>query len=235
MTAIELGAFCARVRRLFGGEMDEELWRLTRERLAGLRAKPCEAALDDYALAHGGSRARFIPGKFFEFYGRRVVEHDDQARRTVQRETAVAREVGGELEAQAVAEDWRSVRERVERLEPARRAAIIRALVERGWTPPAAEPIAWGRSWLLAVSDIAEGRTVPTLNRETGVRDIQTPALEFWGSLGRAAETPVGASAPRSARNPTGAEERLPEARRAVSGDPEGITPLSAALDEIPF
>ena len=233
MTSSELGEFVARVRRLFGGAMDEELWRLALERIGGLRSKPCEEALSEYALAHGGPRSRFIPAKFFEFYSRRAAEADQIEDRTKRAAVAVERIESADAAAAACAAEWSQVRREVAALDPARRAGIVAQLAEARDRRPPAELERWSQWWLLAVSDIAARRDCCRYYREPC---DPVDALEFWG---RRAGMPPGIAAEPSGgldRSEEGRGARTPPASNAAAfrrgGDNE---PIEIAPDDIPF
>jgi len=231
MTSTELGEFVARVRRLFGGQMEEELWRLALERIGGLRSRPCEEALSEYALAHGGPRSRFIPAKFFEFYSRRAAEADQIEDRTKRAAVAVERIESADAAAAACAADWARIRAEVTALDPRRRAGIVEIVAgERGSRPPA-DLERWNQWWLLAVADIAAGRACPDIATGGTVEPV-----EFWA---RRAGMPPGI-----AGEPSGGRDRSEEGRGARTapapnaaafrggGDNE---PLEIAPDDIPF
>lgn len=231
MTSSELAEFVARVRRLFGAQMDEELWRLALERIGGLRSKPCEEALSEYALAHGGPRSRFIPGKFFEFYSRRAVEADQVEDRQKRTAVAVERIENADASAAACAADWQRIRREVFSLDTARRDRIVAQIAEARGYRPSSNPAAWSQWWLLAVSDIAAGREAPDL-----ASGGTMSALEFWT---RRAGMPPGIASTASVESALSEEAlgaRTAPAPNAAAfprgGDNE---PLEIAPDEIPF
>jgi len=234
VTSSELAEFVARVRVLFRGEMDEEIFALAKQRIAGLRLSVCLAALDDYALIYGGSRGKFIPAKFFEFYAKKTTTEETAP--ATKREKAVARELALDVESQRVSEDWDRLREDLRRLNPRRRDEIANYLGSaRGRPfPPAVED--WSRVELLAVHDIATGRGVEEVDWETvttgepGGRsrpNFDSSRLidprEFWGSVFgdrriRAGTVLVGTGLERS-----GPAERLQANPCAVSRDAQAV------------
>jgi len=235
MKASELADFVSRVRRLFGGPMDEELFALAKERIAGLHSRPCEEALDEYALAHGGPRSRFIPAKFLEVYTRRTEKLDARAdalsREALKRKAATA----ASMEAQQVEREWRSIRDRLASMP----AAALRAATDRlrlaGWTLDR-DQARWTDTQALAVFDIATEATVMVRDRETGEWNVPVPAIRFWTEVAPnpshfAAEALARAEAPRRASD-----------REGAGGDSRGVHEphvVAASImqvdDEIPF
>lgn len=132
MTSSELAEFVGRVRRLFRGEIDEEIFALAKVRIGGLRLPVCLAALDDYALLYGGSRGKFIPAKFFEFYAKRTTTDENAPATKV--EKAVSRHLADEVERERIAEDWDRLRSICQSLAHPRRSEIVNFLHARGWS-----------------------------------------------------------------------------------------------------
>ena len=235
MRASEMAEFVARVRRLFGGQMDEELFTIAKERIAGLHAKPCNEALDEYALAHGGPRSRFIPAKFLEVYTRRTEKLDANAERISREAMKRKAAIGADLEAEQVSREWSGIRSALASMDPARRSSAVSALRSAGWQV-GSDPTAWTDQVALAVHDIATEAVVTIRDQQTGEWNREVSALVFWTVISpRPSEIPVGASRSGTPRNPTDGTERRGEAGRAVSSAPTRKPETLLADDEIPF
>lgn len=237
MKATELGEFVGRVRRLFGGPMDEELFAIAKERIGGLAAKPCAEALDEYALAHGGPRSRFIPAKFLEIYSRRTERLDAEAERTARIAAKRRAEIGVGLEAEQHRREWESIRKDVAALDDDRRRAAVELMRRAGWNYRGSDPSGWSDTQVLAVRDLATGATVMIRDQESGEWNVPVAALEFWTRLvPRPSQSPLGALALEERRQPTPQTERRGEAWRAVPADAAAATAAMLAIDgEIPF
>lgn len=216
MTSSELAEFVARVRVLFRGEMDEEIFALAKQRVAGLRLSVCLAALEDYALIYGGSRGKFIPAKFFEFYAKKTTTEETAP--ATKREKAIARGLSLDVERQSVEDDWSRIREDLRRLDPRRRDEIANYLGSaRGSSfPPTLEQ--WTSAELLAVHDIATGRRVERTD-QSGTDDPR----EFWGGIFRARRIGSGAAVLGTALQSVESLGRLPANPRAVSRDARAV------------
>lgn len=235
MTSNELAEFVARVRRLFGGPMDEELFALAKERIAGLKAKPCSESLDEYALAHGGPRSRFIPAKFLEVYVRRTSDQDSRAEATEREARKRAAAISLDLEEQRIRNEWKEIRTEVAEANPDRRSTAVRVLRRAGWSVPA-EPSAWSDTVTLAVRDLMRGEPIMVRDQASGEWNVSVSAVEFWTErvpkpLGTAQEPSVLGMPVGTGRT----EERRSEAPQAVSVDPDRHAVVAADLDEIPF
>jgi hypothetical protein len=237
MKATELGEFVGRVRRLFGGPMDEELFAIAKERIGGLAAKPCAEALDEYALAHGGPRSRFIPAKFLEIYSRRTERLDAEAERTARLAAKRRAEIGVGLEAEQHRREWDSIRRDVAALDDDRRRAAVDVMRRAGWHYGGSEPSGWSDTQVLAVRDLATGATVMVRDQESGEWNVPVAALEFWTRLvPRPSQSPLGASLLEERRRPTPSTERLGEPLQAVSVDRAAVASAVFGMDdEIPF
>ena len=235
MTSSELAEFVARVRRLFGGPMDEELFALAKERIAGLKAKACAESLDEYALAHGGPRSRFIPAKFLEVYVRRTSDQDSRADATEREARKRAAAISLDLEEQQIRNEWKEIRTEVADANPDRRSTAVRVLRRAGWSVPA-EPSAWSDTVTLAVRDLMRGEPVMVRDQASGEWNVSVSAVEFWTER---VPKPLGiAQEPSVLGMPVGTgrgEERRSEAPQAVSVDPPRVSSVAADLDEIPF
>lgn len=236
MTSTELAGFVARVRRLFGGPMDEELFALAKERIAGLKEKLCNESLDEYALAHGGPRSRFIPAKFLEVYTRRTSDQDSRADATEREARKRAAAIGADLEAEKIRQEWEEIRREVAEADPAKRSAAVRVLRRAGWQVTDSDPAGWRETMLLAVRDLMRGEPVMVRDKSTGRWDVAVSAVEFWTEL---VPKPSGiaqaASEPWTAVQTGSAIERLTGEARRVSVDPVPATASSDQFDEIPF
>jgi len=158
MTAKELAALCLRIRKLFGGEMDEEIWTLHRRWLRDKDHAICDAALEMYALDYGGAVGRFIPAKYREYYDRVSARAAERRRRAHD-----ADEMRRIMELGMTGSDieWARLRTDVRTADPARVEEAKVFLESMGWTrPDSDDPIHWSRSWVLAVVDIANDRSV---------------------------------------------------------------------------
>lgn len=237
MKSNELSEFVARVRNLFRGELnstDEEIFALAKARIAGLRFRTAMVALDDYALMHGGSRGRFIPGKFFEFYSRHSADDVDRRAPSVAARMEKT-EFDRQLERDEVSEDWRQRRLEVAALQERVRSAIVADLIASGWSRPATEIDAWSLPWILAVSDIATGRRPMSRNPVSGNYDLPTDPVAFYRRTGAASTMAVGAF-------PSGESRKAIPATERRSGDPARFPGLQAGqtipepdAPEIPF
>jgi hypothetical protein len=202
MTKDELIQLRARANALFrGGDDDPEIQTLFMQRCAGLDFLRAMAALNEYGLADGGPKRRFIPGKFLRFYDaqpepRRVVLVD---REKLAREAA--------LKEAKRAEEWASIREERERdrravltANPLEVGEIVDALVGWGAPRPPAQPEQWPHPWFLAVADILGDRVraAPTEGgyyeqvrddrgewRDDPTRPLRPmPARDWWKTYG---------------------------------------------------
>ena len=179
MTSAELAEFVSRSRKLFRGEMDEEVFSLAKARIAGLKFPTCISALDDYALMHGGARARFIPGKFFEFYARLDATVVEQRIKSSHIAEVIASDERAGMERDAVDADWRNRRAECEAMLPSDRAEIVGWLRGIGWPMPPASVANWSRAWLLAVSDLAHDR-ICTVRTDDGSWSRKVAARIFY-------------------------------------------------------
>jgi len=202
MTKDELIQLRARANALFrGGDDDPEIQTLFMQRCAGLDFLRAMAALNEYGLADGGPKRRFIPGKFLRFYDaqpepRRVVLVDREK---------LAREA--QLKEAKRAEEWAAIREERERDRRAVLTAnllevgeIVDALVGWGAPRPPAQPEQWPHPWFLAVADILADRVraAPTEGgyyeqvrddrgewRDDPTRPLRPmPARDWWKTYG---------------------------------------------------
>jgi hypothetical protein len=196
--------------------MDEEIFALAKQRVAGLRLSVCLAALEDYALIYGGSRGKFIPAKFFEFYAKKTTTEETAP--ATKREKAIARGLSLDVERQRVEDDWSRIREDLRRLDPLRRADITNYLgAARGSSfAPALEQ--WTSAELLAVHDIATGRRVERTD-QSGTDDPR----EFWGAIFRARRIGSEAAVLGTALQSVESLGRLPANPRAVSRDARAV------------
>ena len=176
MTAPELAEFVARVRKLFRGEMDEDIFALAKSRIAGLRLAVCMNALDQYALQYGGLRGRFIPAKYFEIYGKLTIENDDREQSARRVASSFDRALALDVEAATVAADWAARRAEIDRAEPQLVAEILAALQRVGWERAPDSRDDWSRAYLIAVSDLATNR-----NR-TDLAGIECSASVWYSS-----------------------------------------------------
>lgn len=239
MTDEELLKWSDRVRAMFRGEMDEMLFTLARGRIKALSFNSAWSALDDYAIAHGGARSRFIPGKFLEFYAiqRRIDGTQLEAiRRQTQADAEYADRTGSERQIARETEQQKRI---IVQATESRRAEAIRLLGSYGWGAPPSDLERWPRSWLIAVSDLISEAELVSRCPETGLWTIPTGAREFYRRAGRPQETPQEAR--QSLPAPAGPESR-PAPRSAPEGDGAAYTAAlrSAMLeaqeaDEIPF
>ena len=202
MTKDELIQLRARANALFrGGDDDPEIQTLFMQRCAGLDFLRAMAALNEYGLADGGPKRRFIPGKFLRFYDaqpepRRVVLVD---REKLAREAA--------LKEAKRAEEWAAIREERERdrravltANPLEVGEIVDTLVGWGAPRPPAQPEQWPHPWFLAVADILGDRVraAPTEGgyyeqvrddrgewRDDPTRPLRPmPARDWWKTYG---------------------------------------------------
>jgi len=232
MTASELAEFVARVRRLFGGQMDEELFAIAKERIAGLRAKPCEDALSEYALMHGGSRMRFIPAKFLDFYLKRVETATVEVR-SDRIEQAARREIADAMESERIARQWSEIRERIAAMDQTVRFGIIAQLRGFGWHGPPAAVLDWPSLWLLAVDDIALERVVFVRDPESGRWDIPLSAVEFYGSRVPRPQDSSREAVAASAASEASLRNGRPSA--SPSGSTAAVRSVASDVEEIPF
>lgn len=237
MKSNELSEFVARVRNLFRGELtstDEEIFALAKARIAGLRFRTAMVALDDYALMHGGSRGRFIPGKFLEFYSRHSADDVDRRAPSVAARMEKS-EFDRQLERDEVAADWRERRLEVAALDPSLRSAIVSDLIGSGWSRPSASVDAWSLPWILAVSDIATGRRPMSRNPVSGNYDRPTDPVAFYRVVGAASTMAVGAVPSGESRKAVPATERRSEDPARFPGLQAGQTVPEPDAPEIPF
>ena len=236
MTSSELADFVARVRRLFGGPMDEELFALAKERIAGLKAKPCNESLDEYALAHGGPRSRFIPAKFLEVYTRRTTDQDSRADATEREARKRAAAIGADLEAEKIRKEWEGIRREVAEADPAARSTAVSVLRRAGWNIADGGYSEWRETILLAIRDLIRDDPIMVRDKATGNWDVPVSAVEFWTEL---VPKPQGmaqaASEPWTAVQTGSALGRRTGEARRVSEAPALAKVVAADLDEIPF
>ena len=105
MTSAELADFVAKTRKFFRGEMDEDIFSLAKVRIAGLKSETCLTALNEYALAFGGGRGRFIPAKFFEYLAKLTIDHQANAESS-DRMTSILKRAQSLQEVPVVATDF---------------------------------------------------------------------------------------------------------------------------------
>ena len=172
MTKQQLAEFLGRSRLLFQGEIDEVIFDLAKTRIAGLPFERCIHALNEYALQFGGSRGKFIPSKFFEFYAQ--VGEIERAR-IVDPSPAV------EAYEQSVDADWARVLAQVESLEAEELDEIVATLTRVGWPRPQGTIAQWGKRWLLACADISRSRVVALPTSDGSPRLVS--AVDFYASL----------------------------------------------------
>jgi len=204
MTKDELIQLRARANALFrGGDDDPEIQTLFMQRCAGLDFLRAMAALNEYGLADGGPKRRFIPGKFLRFYDaqpepRRVVLVDREAKaREAQLKEALRAE-----EAASQREERERDRRTVLTANPLQVGEVVDELVGWGAPRPPAQPEAWPMPWYMAVADILldRVRAAPTeagyyeqVRDEAGrwvddpTRPLNPlPAREWWRAYGAA-------------------------------------------------
>jgi hypothetical protein len=230
----ELVKWSDRVRSMFRGEMDEVLFTLARSRIAALSFASAWAALDDYAIAHGGAKSRFIPGKFLEFYAaqrkidgprleaiKRQTEQDQKERDRIYWSDATNRDRDEQLALIAGA-------------SPARIDAAVGYLQSLGWDGLRGEPSTWSKARLLAVTDILRGASLRGYDRESCRWSLEMSPEEFWRRAGKPPESLD--RAPALAAAPT-----APRAPEALSVDPAAFEAYyrretaAALADGIPF
>lgn len=189
MTDSELVKWSDRVRSMFRGEMDEVLFTLARSRISALSFASAWAALDDYAIAHGGAKSRFIPGKFLEFYAaqRKVdgpkleaiklqTEQDQKQRDRIYWNDSTNRDRDEQLSLIASA-------------SPARLTAAVEYLESLGWDGLRGAPESWTRARLLAVTDILRGIPMRGYDRESCRWSLEMSPEEFWRRAGKPPES----------------------------------------------
>jgi hypothetical protein len=166
MTSAELAEFVAKTRRLFRGEMDEDIFSLAKVRIAGLKIEKCLTALDNYALDYGGVRGRFIAAKFFEYYTKITI--DDQANaESGNRITSILKRAQSlQDETREVNAEWDAIRREVDQADPTEVSNALDLLHSAGWIYPPPDRSRWRKSHLLAVSDIVARRARPNLRGE---------------------------------------------------------------------
>lgn len=166
MTKDELAALRGRVATLFGGGDDSpEVAQLWMRHCTNLDYTRALAALDEYALNHGGKASRFITGKFMRHYEaqpepRRVVLVDREAKA---REAALEEARRAER-AHAIREEREADRRLVLTANPLVVGEIVDDLVSWGAPRPPSHPEHWPAAWVIAVSDLLRGgeRAAPT-------------------------------------------------------------------------
>lgn len=156
MTANELAALCLRVRALFGGAMDEDIFALHVRWMKDKDFAVCMAALNQYALDFGGTFGRFLPSKFREY-------HDCESTAAAERRRDVASHqarIDMDLGVSRVDMEWFAVRRDLASIDAATIETAVNFLESLGWHRPDGDPGAWPRTWVLAVSDLARDRNV---------------------------------------------------------------------------
>ena len=194
MTDIELVKWAERVRVLFRGDMDELLFSLAKNRIAEMSFTGAWAALDDYAIAHGGARSRFIPGKFLEFVAARK-QLDAGKIAAIRRQTDADQRAADRLNAEG--QVARETREQIEVIRRGPRSRVDAAIESLGWGMPPREVERWPRSFLIAVSDLLLGAELFARDPASGLWDRRVPAAEFYALALRPPESPESASEPR--------------------------------------
>lgn len=150
--------FLIRLRELFRGAWDEAVWDAAREEIQRLRPSLAAAALERYGMMHGGERSRFYAGQFMKCVAE-LQPGNDEAMRAAKLRVAleVAQAERSELERRIDA-DWEERRAEIRAADAADLRAAIAVLEGAGWRPPAGDPATWGRSWLVALSDLVTDR-----------------------------------------------------------------------------
>ena len=157
MTTKELAALVMRIRALFGGQSDEDIFALHVRWMKDRDFSVCTAALDQYALDYGGSLGRFIPSKFREYHDR-VSSHAAEIRRL---EATRNRRTLMNLGVSVVELEWIDLRRKVNALDAESVDKAVSYLVSLGWHRPDGDNrSAWPRTWILAVLDLAADREV---------------------------------------------------------------------------
>ena len=163
MDAMELADLVARVRRLFRGEMDEELFALARRYMARLDHADAVEGLEAYALDYGGANGRFLAGRFREF-----VERARAAR--LDRERLAARLSEAAMSTRQMTDsEWTAMRTTIRVADRAEVEEALAQLSAAGWDRPPSPIDEWPRSWIVAVSDIVSGRMIDG-----------APAIHWW-------------------------------------------------------
>jgi hypothetical protein len=194
MTDSELVKWAERVRVLFRGDMDELLFSLAKNRIAEMSFTGAWAALDDYAIAHGGARSRFIPGKFLEFVGARK-QLDGAKLAAIRRQTDADQRAADRINAEG--QVARETREQIEVIRRGPKARVDAAIQSLGWGMPPREVERWPRSFLIAVSDLLLGAELFARDPASGLWDRRVPAAEFYALALRPPESPESSSEPR--------------------------------------
>jgi len=166
MTSAELATFVAKTRQFFRGEMDEEIFSLAKVRIAGLKSETCLTALNEYALAFGGGRGRFIPSKFFEYFAKITIDHEANAESGNRITSILKRAQSLQDETREVNAEWDAIRREVDQADPTEVSNALDLLHSAGWIYPPPDRSRWRKSHLLAVSDIVAKRARPNLRGE---------------------------------------------------------------------
>lgn len=150
--------FVVRLRELFRGAWDEAVWEAARDEIQRLRPSLAAAALERYGMMHGGERSRFYPGQFMKCVAEMMPGNEEAMRAAklrILRETAQAERTDAE---RRIDSDWDERREEIRAARADDLRAAIAVLEGAGWRPPAGDPTTWGRSWLVALSDLVTDR-----------------------------------------------------------------------------
>jgi hypothetical protein len=166
MTSAELADFVAKTRKFFRGEMDEEIFSLAKVRIAGLKSETCLTALNEYALAFGGGRGRFIPAKFFEYHSKLTIDHQANAESGNRMTSILKRAQYLQDETREVNNEWDEIRREVDQADPTEVSNALDLLHSAGWIYPPPDRSRWRKSHLLAVSDLVARRARPNLRGE---------------------------------------------------------------------
>ena len=156
MKANELAEFVARVRRLFRGPMDEELFALALRSIARSEFAEAVEALEAYALDFGGERGRFFPARYREFL--RGIEAARIERERLTRRLEAARSPA--MNRTSIDNEWAARRREIREADKSRVEEAIAWLESIGWRRPVGGLDGWPSSWLLAVSDIVQDRQI---------------------------------------------------------------------------
>lgn len=165
MTAQQLAALCLRIRSLFRGELEEDIFALHVRWMKDRDFSVCSDAVDRYALDFGGERGRFIPAKFREYHDSEVAKASERRRHASGEQARRAMNLG----LTGVDIEWVRIRKEAMSLEQSEIDAAVGYLESLGWQRPTEPMEQWPRTWVLAVLDLAAGREVHGL-----------PARSFW-------------------------------------------------------
>jgi len=183
MDSAALAAFLTRVHHFFRGHnpLDAELLRLALPQITASDPVAANQALDRYAVAHGGERARFIPSYFFAALDLVLAAPEVTPSASAQ---AARNQAARTVEAVAIDADWSAVRTELARAPAHQLQEAVATLVRLGWREPPQDVAEWSRAWLVTCAGLIRG-DLPTQIDANGKLVESDNAAAFYARVGR--------------------------------------------------